>query len=344
MAASAPTRQEWTGLLVIVGGAGGQHDRVPHRVVSTAVSVTLSLRASSNALRLMWNSLDGTFDRRWFRTIELAAVVGVATLAFPAGRRAVHVSLPIAAVLLAVAAVQFAFMSSINHVLESRSPRYLMMAVFFWQAACVGFCVVQLAAVLPRVCRASTVAATLAVAMIVAAGIAHGRPGSDVVRAEIDRSLGRFTDDILAARCTHVTGDYWRAWTAMFHVNLRLAEAGSPRRVWAICHRSRATAKYWQTISPGRNADCRNRRRRTAEPAISPALSAPRRSWRPNKSARSACYGQSTTLSRWWREARSDAQPQPSPNRPAIFRPRGDASTGAVRRDAEPPTEGPKMI
>ena len=197
----------------------------------------------------MWNNLDGTFDRRWFRTIELAAAIGVATLVFPSGRRAPRVSLPIVAVLLAVAAVQFAFMSSINHVLESRSPRYLMMAVFFWQAACVG--------ILRRAVGGRAAAGVSCVDRGGDAGRGDDRGGRRCSWATRfgawcgPRSIGRWVASPTISwppRCTHVTGDYWRAWTAMFHVNLRLAEAGSPRRVWAICHRSRATAKYWRQV------------------------------------------------------------------------------------------------
>ena len=45
--------------------------------------------------------------------------------------------------LLLAAAVQYAFMSSIDHVQANRSARYVMMAVFLWQGAFIGFAVVQ---------------------------------------------------------------------------------------------------------------------------------------------------------------------------------------------------------
>jgi hypothetical protein len=194
----------------------------------------------------MWHDKYNFYQRPWFLAVDVMGLAALATLAWPAGRRRLRASLPLAAGLLLAAAVQYAFMSSIDHVQVNQSARYVMMAVFLWQAAIVGFAIVQWASVVPALQRSSIPPTVLALAMVVVAAATHGWPSRQVVRAELDRTLGQYTDDLLAAQCTHTTGDYWHAWTAMFHANLRLADQGSSRRIWAITGRSGATADLWQ--------------------------------------------------------------------------------------------------
>jgi hypothetical protein len=196
----------------------------------------------------MGKNLNEFFPPRWFLTIGVTALIGAATFCWPEGRRAARVSLRVAAGLLFVAAVQYAFMSSIDHVLANHSARYTLMAVFFWQAALVSFAVIQVGAVLPLILGSRRLHVALPLAMTLAVAVTHGWPSRGVVRAAIDRSCGRYTDDVLAAGCTHLAGNYWHVWTTMFHANLRLADQQPPRRVWGISHRCEPTARYWRQI------------------------------------------------------------------------------------------------
>jgi hypothetical protein len=198
--------------------------------------------------RVMYGHLHVYFHHRWFSATEITAGLALFTLALPAGRSAARRSLPMVAGLLAVAAALFVFMSSLEHVAQNHSARYVIPSVLVWQMALIGFAVVQFGAVLPVTRWSRVLPAGLAVAMTLVVMVAHGRPGLDVVRRELDATLGKYTDDILAAQCTHVTGDYWHVWPAVFHVNLRLAESGSPRTVWGIAHRSRATESLWRDV------------------------------------------------------------------------------------------------
>ncbi len=244
---AGPGRAERTALILVVVSLAASvihsrtvSDRQAYRFLWPADWLSTSI--------FLWQNRYDDFDARWFHAVDATALAGLATLVLRSGRRAARVSLPLAAGLLVAAAAQFAFMGSIDHVRSGHCTRYTMMAIFFWQAALVGFAVVQVAAVIRWTPLANALPRVLALAVPLAAALVYGRPGPDVVRAQIDATMGRYTDDILAARCTHVTGDYWRAWPAMFHANLRLAEADSPCRVWAISHRSRATQKYWQAV------------------------------------------------------------------------------------------------
>jgi len=196
----------------------------------------------------LWRRLGAGLRPMWFHTVEITALVGLATLYWPAGRAAARISLPMAGGLLFAAAVQYAFMTSLDHVHRTHYARYAAVAVFFWQTALVGFTVVQCTAVLPNGVWLRRVPVMLTVAMVALAAIVHGPVSPRIVRSEIDALAGRYTDDLFAADCTHVTGDYWHVWPAMFHANLRLTDERSPKRIWAIAQRCRPTEKYWRQI------------------------------------------------------------------------------------------------
>ena len=202
----------------------------------------------------MYRQLHVYFHHRWFSAIEISAAVGLLTVAWPAGRRALRSSLPMAGGLLLAAAVQYAFMSSLDHVRLNHSARYVILPVLLWQGALLGFSAIQVGAVLPGLRWAGVWLAVRALPLALAVGMSlvvvlrHGWPSTDLVRKELDGSLGRYTDEILAAECTHVTGGYWHVWPAVYHANLRLADRQSARRVWGIAERSLPTQSQWQAI------------------------------------------------------------------------------------------------
>lgn len=77
----------------------------------------------------------------------------------------------------------------------------------------------------------------------------YGLPSLAVARAALDDGLARTGEigrPVAAAGCTHVLGDYWRVWPAVFHANLLLAGRGEGRRVWGITHRSAPTWPLWR--------------------------------------------------------------------------------------------------
>jgi hypothetical protein len=187
-------------------------------------------------------------DWRWLNAIALLALAGLIPLAWPAGRRALPGSLRLALGLLLPALVQFAFISSIDHVHRTDYSRYAFASIFLWQGAFILFAVVQWTAVLPdrKLLRLAPFA--LVTLVCVAAALRHGRPGIDVVRASLAETAGKHTAEILAERCSHVTGDYYNVWPAVFHANLTLADQGSPETVWAIAQRASITADRWTRV------------------------------------------------------------------------------------------------
>ncbi len=74
----------------------------------------------------------------------------------------------------------------------------------------------------------------------------YGMPSVSNVRSDIDRSLGAHTAEIIDSGCTHVFGDFWDVWPAVYHANLTLRERGSSRLVWGIAVKSWPTRELWR--------------------------------------------------------------------------------------------------
>jgi hypothetical protein len=87
--------------------------------------------------------------------------------------------------------------------------------------------------------------------LLAATAFVNHWPSVARVRADVDRTLGTLTDDLLATDCTHVAGDYWTVWPAVFHANLTLAERAEQRTIWGLSHRSFPTRLQWDTIARG---------------------------------------------------------------------------------------------
>lgn len=73
----------------------------------------------------------------------------------------------------------------------------------------------------------------------------HGPPSLTGARQALDAGLGRHSAEIVAGGGTHVIGNFWRVWPAVFHTNLSLFERGESRRVWGLTFRSLPTRALW---------------------------------------------------------------------------------------------------
>ncbi len=86
--------------------------------------------------------------------------------------------------------------------------------------------------------------AAIPVLLGVAIGV-YGIPSVSNVRSDIDRSLGSDTAEIIDSGATHVFGDFWDVWPAVYHANMTLRDQGSSRKVWGIAAKSWPTRKVW---------------------------------------------------------------------------------------------------
>lgn len=176
----------------------------------------------------------------------LAGVLAVAALGGMAARRTRPdaVRAVLLAVGMAVAAVGFALLMGI---LFKGRWRYAVPAVVLAHVALMGAALHAPLLALPAA-RRWAVGGVLAVAVLIAAA-AGGVRSPARVRADLEAMWGADTDAALAARATHVTGDYWRVWPVAFTADCRRADGGGPR-VWAVSHRSLPTADRWRAVPP----------------------------------------------------------------------------------------------
>jgi hypothetical protein len=70
-------------------------------------------------------------------------------------------------------------------------------------------------------------------------------------RAALDALAVRHSDDVMAHSCTHVSGDYWDVWPAVFRANLLLYERGEARVVWGLAERGEAAWPKWRAVPTG---------------------------------------------------------------------------------------------
>jgi hypothetical protein len=235
---------------IAVGTAFGQSLRVFASVHDTSFAPAPPVSWPS-----AWAQLSESLARAYAGSLPplaAAAALGLLWLAVPATRAAaVRYWAGMGALVLTLMATLAATGMTDWAARNGYSPRYLFLGVF---GVTVGLAAV---AVGPAVSLLGETGRRLAAAVVAAAlpGIAiaaFGPPSVGAVRAAIDRTAGRWTDDLLAAECTHLGGDYWHVWPAVFHANLTLADRGEDRRVWGVTRRSAPTRPQWRAVPADR--------------------------------------------------------------------------------------------
>jgi hypothetical protein len=253
-------RQELFGSLAVLalGALGGMLlMRVERQPTNLADSRWVGERLWWFALvELIRNTRASLTPLYWPLFLALVAGTGLLLLGVPAVRRHAAVAVSAAATLAAAGLVSGVFMASRAHVLANRCNfRYAIPSVFFWEAALLvlGLAPLSLAAG-PRVRRALSAAG--AALVVAAALVSYGWPSVSGVRAALLHPPGPPGDpraaldvaDLLAARCTHIAGDYWKVWPAVYRVNLARAERGDRAVVWGVTYRSRPTQPLWAQV------------------------------------------------------------------------------------------------
>ena len=72
----------------------------------------------------------------------------------------------------------------------------------------------------------------------------YGLPSTTHLIAGLQKNHGALANQVQTHDLTHLAGDYWRVWPAMFlHNGSRLPNGDE---VWALTHRSYATETYWK--------------------------------------------------------------------------------------------------
>ncbi len=200
----------------------------------------------------------------WGVALLLGAGLGGALLALPSSRGWRRDALVRAGTLLFAAVAYAAFVGALSWVAENdHHPRYLAPAAVLLHLAVISL----LAEPLARAARASRPAfAAALLALPLAALAVGGAPSLAGVRADLDGRTGRLTEDVLAARCQLIAGDYWSVWTGVWHASLVARERGlrsaggdGPWRVWGVSHRATPTVAQWKALPAASLRICRPR-------------------------------------------------------------------------------------
>ena len=188
--------------------------------------------------------LSGTLWQGWI----VVFIVALVSLFFGAGRRALRASAAAAGCLFAAAICHFAMIGILGWVAHNGfNPRYATTSVILLQCAVAVFAGTQWHTVLGDR-RAAVATTAMVIALALSVVLKFGLPSPSKVKAVLDKRFGTSTNDILASGCTHICGDFWTVWPAIFHVNMVLYEQGSKRHVWGITNRSEPTQDLWRAI------------------------------------------------------------------------------------------------
>lgn len=178
--------------------------------------------------------------------IVVLAGAGLATLGArsPRARLAVSAGLCLAG----AAAAELLVLGTSSWVrLNDLSIRFLWCALLAAGTALPAVAFILLLEGRERWHRGANIAACLILLPVVF--LRFGPPSPAAARAAFARHVGPAAPAILAARCTHVIGSYWRVWPAVLQADEILWERGETRRVWGITTRSRPTRDLWQPRS-----------------------------------------------------------------------------------------------
>jgi len=188
--------------------------------------------------------LSGMLWKEWMAVF----VVALVSLISRAGRRALRASAVAAGCLSAAALCHFAVIGMLGWVAEHHfSPKYATTSVIMLQCAVAVFAGMQLLAVLgDRKTAIPTAGLVIVLAVVVV--LKFDPPSPRRVRVILDQLFGTRTNEVLTSGCTHICGNSWTVWPAIFHVNMVLYEQGSRRRVWGITERSEPTQDKWRSI------------------------------------------------------------------------------------------------
>jgi hypothetical protein len=236
-------------LVLAVGYAIGQQliGLAPYRPTTLAALPSSEWREAWQGLaRRTRDALEPSY---WPRAMGLELIVGVVGLAWRGWRRSARAWRGAAELVATASLVALLMGTRVWVQINDYEFRYLFPSALMMQTAVAALAMAPLGAAVPSRPRARAgIAVVAAVALLAAGGWSYGRPSLSGVRRDVDRRCGALTDDLLAAHCTHVAGDYWTVWKAVFHANLVLHDRGESRTLWGVTFRAQPTHRFWKAM------------------------------------------------------------------------------------------------
>jgi hypothetical protein len=188
------------------------------------------------------------FPTAWLVVLGCLVTLGLISLASATYRAGARRALGGAVCLLAGACGAWLMIGTVYATWYYHAPgRYMIPVALLAQVAlAAGILAPWLAAASPARQRLAAKAMLLVLLLVVLA--VYGTPSWARARRGIDQATGRYSDQVLAAGASHVIGEYWHVWPAVYHTNLLLYERGEHRQVWGITHRALETAPLWKAV------------------------------------------------------------------------------------------------
>ena len=189
---------------------------------------------------------DALVPRAWPGTLLVLGAVGTVAL-LARGWRTAGPVLRQAAVLLGAALFYALAIGTLKWLkMNGHDSRYAQPALVLAQAGLLGPPLLALAAWLGE--RRARWALALALGLpLLAAAVGYGLPSVRGARGDLFR-MTPVAEDVRAAGCTHVAGDYWTVWPAVYLANLLRHEAGEAGQVWGLAYRGWHTASLARAV------------------------------------------------------------------------------------------------
>jgi hypothetical protein len=177
--------------------------------------------------------------RAWVSCALALAALGLCSLVSARVRAAAAPVLVAAAGLACTAYIPFAVVMASKWVMQNGYPlRYLDPSLVLLQAACALLATLP---VLALPVRRFVLAAASVWTVALSTLIAVGPPSYRVVRDAFESRWGASARDVIAARATHVTGNYWNVWPTVFYADWLLGTQDRRHWPYGITDRSDAT-------------------------------------------------------------------------------------------------------
>jgi len=168
---------------------------------------------------------------------------GVAALLHRGWRARAKDAVRICAALLAAGTAYFLLLGAHSWVKSNGYPgRYVELAIPAVELGLLGVLAVPLASVLSgRAIRGAC--AVLGVALAAMGLVRSGPPSMERIRRDL-AEVSPVAAEVLNRGCTHMAGNYWTVWPAVFLANAGLHERGERHRtIWGVTDRGKPTWK-----------------------------------------------------------------------------------------------------
>ncbi len=200
-----------------------------------------------------WEGVGRDLSRHFGTNLELSVgllAFGLVWLLVPVTRSVAVRRMKNGIAALAALAASFAFVGTTDWAASNGyTSRYLFPSLMLLNVAAVGAALGPPLEILrPTYQRCLGFVAVFLVAVLPLT--VYGWPSVREARASLDQHAEGYTDEVLAHRCTHVSGEYWDVWPTVFGANLALAERGETQVVWGITTRCEPTRSRWSAVSP----------------------------------------------------------------------------------------------